>query len=262
MDLDHSEDIKARGTDRFQKQIRAEKIEPIKISKRLDKALNQTKYRNTAAKEDTVKYDIAEGLSEKLHHLTLEEEYRLVEQRDFELYGPYYEPSDDSSSHFSFGSSSGEEDEFSGDNRPHTQEFSDSEESYYSQETSYSGELSDSSDHFDGFCFNSTLKDKIVEEKQNQKPCDLTDEKNVHKNKSHKSYLSHQKDKQELVNKKVLAFAFSGVHRKGGHHSRFVYNIGREEKRILDTYQQSINPIEIAEQPKERARDINKRCKK
>lgn len=252
---DSSEDIKARSTDRFQKQKRAAKIAPVKMSKRLDKALNQTKQRNIEAKKDAVKYDLTEGLYERLQALALEEDIDQIVQRDFDLYGPYDVPSDESSSY--------SEDEYEyGDKNKDRDDSSDSDYRPFSQELSDSGEFFDGRYNDQSDSYSSFSESESSEEDLQAEPYDLRDEKDARKDKSHKNHLSHQKDKHDLVDKKVLTFAFSGLPKRGGHHSRTIYNIGRLEKHSLAAYKEARHPAEVAEQPKERAQDINKRCKK
>lgn len=243
---DDIEDIKARGTDRFQKQQRATKIGDLKISKRLDKALNHTKQQNLDARKAAVEYDLAEGLTEKHQALTLKETIQQELQRDFELNGSYDVSSDDSSSYYTSGSEEGSEEYLSNsdDYRPYSQELSDSESPDNESDCTESS-LDNSVDIEDAI---SKLSQLAVH--------DLEDEKDIRKSKSHKNHVAHQKDKHDNAEKKVLTFAFSGLHKHGGHHSRTIYNIGRYQKHTLAAYQEELNPTEIAEQPKERARDI------
>lgn len=252
-----SEEIKSRGSDRFQKQQRAAKIAPMKISKRLDKALNHTKQQNIEAKRAASKYDITEGLAERFQTLAIIEEEMLQDLRhDFELNDPYDVSTSDDDSYYSSGSDDG---------------LSDSDYRPYSQESYDEGELSNSAEFFDGYDYSldneSEHSSYSSEDEHSEKDdvrllrlnsSDLRDEKDVRKSKNHKNHLSHQQDKQENLEKKVLTFAFSSLPKKGGHHSKTIYNIGRLEKRILSSYQEEQNPTEIAEQPKERARDIRK----
>lgn len=257
MDSDYSgsssEDIKAIRSDRFQKKSRANKLAPVTISKRLEKALNNTKKQNIEDQKTLVNHDITEGLYERLEQLAISKEEEKQNRLDFDLYGPDDDSGVDSvypfsdSSSFSSLCASGDEFSDSDDYRPYSQEdINDHFNGGYDYSLEDESELSSDCSHSS---LSSSREGMSVKK----------DEKDIGNDKNHRNQLSHQKDKHALTDKKVLAFAFHGLSKKGGHHSRQVYNISRLEKQKIAAYQEKLNPTTVPEQPKERGRGYYKK---